>query len=362
MKHHLLTLSLCLVVLCSTVACKNSNSTLGPLSERQLPFDNNAYISIPHPEGESVLRRKLLHLALASELKTNLEMNESEKMTKEDVFKFKEDTFKLSTVDRAEYQNFKDNSAEVIVSYNDHLVIYFVPTGISREKAFRQLAVSPESEAKFFWVETPDVNLIKEKTYYLVSATNNELKENDIHYHQSLTTIGADFNEKYFSFGSNQIVEVKVKADYFVKETAYAVLSGAKNRCKGSDWEAGLCGACQYKMEAPTGGLRKTSLESSELVDFDIIINGRSYPLVELKPLKDKEGNFIVTLDLKKILTTDTAVIEFRQNAQYPISKVVRGVEYSLSCSNTSESKTIDVTPSLKLEVEMKVKGRYLNF
>lgn len=362
MKHHLLTLSLCLVVLCATVACKKSNSTSNALNERQLPFDNNAYILIPHQEGESVLRRKLLNLALASELKTNLEMNESEKIIEEDVFKFKEDTFKLSIIDRAEYQNFKDNSAEVIVSYKDHLVIYFVPTGISREKAFRQLAVTPDNEAKFFWVETPDANLLREKTYYLVSATNNELKENDVHYHQSFTTIGANFNEKYFSFGSNQIVEVKVKADYFVKETAYTVLSGAKIRCKGSDWEAGLCVACQYKIEVPTGGLKKTILESSELVDFDIIINGKSYRLVEFKPLKDKEGNFIVTLDLKKILTTDTAVIEFRQNAQYPVSKLVRGVEYSLSCSNTGESKTIDVTPSLKLDVEMKVKGRFLNF
>lgn len=353
MKHFLLKFSLLSVTFCAAIACKNTNSTTNELSARKLPFDNSVYFTVPHLEGRSSLRKKLLNQALAIKLKSNVEMNESQEIKKDDT--------KFSTSNLTEYKNFKKNAAEVIVSFRDRLEIYFVPNGISREKAFQQLALEPESDASFFWIGSSDAYLMKEKSYFLISTTNKEMRENDVYFNNSVENLGSDFNELYFSFSSSQIISLKVKAEYFIKETTYALLTGNRNRCRGSDWESGNCGSCEYKMEAPTGALIKTTLDTASFVDLDIIINGRSYPLLELRPLKDKDGNFIVTLDLKKIVTTDLVTIEFRKNLQVPVLKDVIGVEYSDGCAGRGHTKKIDVTPSLKIDLEMNIQGRNLS-
>lgn len=358
MKHSLLNLTLLTFSILGIVACQNSNSTSTDPAIRALPFDNTVFLSIPHTEGHSQLRRKLLNQALNDELKLHKELNATVEIKAEDTFKFEEDTYKLPPPTMAEYKYFKENSAELIVSYVDHLEVYFVPTGISREKAFRQLNLSPVSDSRFIWVATPDIFLEKEKTYYLVSTTSQELKDNDIYFNSAHKDLGSDFNEKYFSFSSNQIINLRVKAEYFVKETAYSTLRGRKVNCSRDLMEAGACGACEYKMETTTGAVVSKQLATSELVDLEILINGRSYPLVELRPSKDKQGNFIVTLDLKKIVDTDLATVEFRQNAQYPVLKNVTGFNYNSNCISQSHSNTIDLTPALKIDLGMEILGR----
>ncbi|MFA6238365.1 MAG: hypothetical protein WC635_13615 [Bacteriovorax sp.] len=358
MKQFLLTFSLLSASLLATVACKNENTTPAELSARKFAFDNTAFFTISHDEGQSALRKKLLNLALAGLLKRDQEPGEAEKIKSSDVFTVNGDVYKLPPHNFSEYKNYKENSAEIIVSYNNHLDIYFVPTGISKDKAFAQLGIYPEQDSHFYWVEAAGTYLFKEKTYYLVSTTSKEMKQNDIHFNQTVKKIGNDFNEKYFSFSTNQILVLKIAADYKTRETTYVSRTGQKiSKC---DWEAGTCGACQYKMEVATGAFIKQSLETAELVDLDIIVNGRNYPLAELKPAKDKDGNFIVTLNLKNMVATELAAIEFHQNPQYQVLKNVSGVEYGPSCSDKNDRSTIDVTPTLKIDLELTVQGRNL--
>lgn len=356
MKNFLMTLTL----LTALVACKNSNTTPTALSARKLPFDNNVFLTIPHQEGQSQLRKKLLNITLASELNTKPDFTENEIVTPEDKFIFNKEVFKLSPLSQAEYQNFKENSVEIVVSYTDHQEIYFVPVGISREKALRQLNIVPGPDARFFWINVAEEYLNKGKTYYLLSSSIKEMKENDIHFNHQVKTIGQDFHEKYFSFANNQIVNLKISADYKEPETVYALAKGRNAKCTSAMREAGICDPCEYKIETPTGALLKRVLETSDLIDLDIVLNGRSYPLKELKPTKDKEGNFIVSLDLKKLIQTDMATMEFKQNAQYPVSKKVEPLEYLGACAGLSAGRMIDVTPVLKVNLELDVLGRFL--
>jgi hypothetical protein len=358
---------LLLSALLLSTACHHSNTTSTDPSVRKMPFDNTAFLSIPHSEEQSILRRKLLNEALTDELKkaNKSELSQVVKIDDGDQFKFVNDSYKLSKITLEEYKRMKANAAEVIVSYNDRLEIYFVPTGIRRDKAFDQLGLLTDIDSNSYWVETPDAYLFKNKTYYLVNASRKEMKENDVYFNHSESAIGSDFNDKILSYDRNQIIELKINADYFVKETSYVEMkrTGPAPSRRSCDWEAGTCGSqvCTFKMEAPTGGLLRSKLTNSELVDLDIVINGRSYPLIELKPKIDQEGNFLVMLDLKKMVNTDMASIEFRQNPQYPVAKNVSGVEYSGSCNNGNDNRVIDITPLLKINLDAMVLGRKLS-
>jgi hypothetical protein len=356
MKHYLL-----LTLFFLSVACKNINSTSTDTKVRNLPFDNSVYLSIPHHEDQSILRRKLLNLSLTNQFKISDKVEENFKVKDGDEFNFTNDSFKPSSLNLEEYKKFKANAAEVIVSYKDRLEIYFVPTGIERGKALDQLGVTTEPEATLSWVISPDNILLKNKVYYLLSATRFNLLENDIYFNQQKISLGNDFNEKVLSFSSNQILELEVSVDYSLRETSFVTLGGQNVKCTRDMQEAGACDPCHYKLEAPTNHFIKIPLESSELVNLDIIINGRNYPFNELNPKKDLNGIFRVTLDLKKLVKTDMTSVQIFQNTQYPVLKTVQAVEMASTCAIKNVSSTIDITPVVKMNLELNVKGRILN-
>ncbi|MDD4974322.1 MAG: hypothetical protein PHY93_08210 [Bacteriovorax sp.] len=361
MKHSLF-FTLLFTQLFLSVACKKINSTSTDPYARNLPFDNAIYLSIPHQEDQSILRRKLLNLNLNNQLKNLNEVDEASKIQDGDEFKFANNSFKTSSLNLNEYEKFRSNAAEVIVSYNDRLEIYFVPNGIERKKALTQLGVAAEPGANFSWLGDTDNFLFKDKIYYLLSASKTNLLENDVHFSQQKISLGDAFNEKMFTFFSNQILELEVNVEYSQKETTLAVLGGQKVKCTHDMLEAGVCDPCNYKLETPTGRLVKKDLESSELVDLDIIINGTIYPFKELNPVKEQNGNFKVILNLKKLIKTERASIQIYQNTQHPISKTVQAVEMAWTCAHKNVSNTIDITPIVKMNLELNVKGRTLNF
>ena len=360
MKHFLF-----LPLIIFSVAC-NNNSTSTNSSVRQLPFDNSAFLSISHQEDQSILRRKLQNFSLNAQIKKSVEdhteLDPDTEIKNADEFKFTDDSFKESSVNLAEYKKMKANAAEVIVSYKDHLEIYFVPTGIARDKAFSELRVVTEPEANFYWVNSTDNLLVKNKTYYLLNATKDNLKDNDIYFNQQKLALGADFNDKILSFSSNQILELEINIDYSLKETGLSLRGGQAYTCNHNLQEAGGCGSCEFKIEALNGNLIKQQLENTDLVDLELIINGKKYHLNELGPEKMLNGNFKVFLNLKKLIKEDTAIVQIYKSAEKQILKTVQAVEMGFQCMHKNVSDTIDITPLVKLNLEMTVKGRVLNF
>lgn len=352
-----------ILIMSFAIACNHRNTTSEEPAARKFAFDNSAYLNIPHEVEESILRRKLLNLALEERINSAFDKekeNVAHKVNPEDTFLFQKKTFKLDPKSFEEFGRFSENSAQVVVSYEDRLEIYFVPTGISKEKALLQLGVQPARDSRFFWLKASEPYLTKNNIYYLLSASNKNLLDNDAFFNSEIKTIGSEFNELYFSFASNQILNLVIKADYLEVETVYEILKGQKYKCTSDYREAGLCSTCYFKMEAATGAMVKKVLKNAQLVDLDIVVNGRSYPLRELRPVIDSSGNFNVTLDLKKMVTTDLASVEFHLNRPYPVFKNVIGVDYGVSCSELGHSKTLDLTPSLKINLEMNVLGRNL--
>ena len=120
---------LILALLFISSACHNQNSTSKDPSVRKMPFEASVFLSIPHEAEQSFLRRKLLNTVLNEDLQKNDSSveNRHEVIGNEDQFKFVKGNYKFSFGELSEYKNAKGNSAEVIVSYRDHLDIFFVP-------------------------------------------------------------------------------------------------------------------------------------------------------------------------------------------------------------------------------------------
>lgn len=361
MKHFLF-----LTLLFFTVACDTTNTTSTDPTVRHMPFDNSAYISIPHQEGQSILRRKLLNLSLTNQLKkaeNPAVMDEEMKIQEGDEFNFTNDAFQSSSLNLEEYKTFKSNAAEVVVSYQNRLEIYFVPTGIARNKAFTQLGVIEEADATFTWVESPDDFLVKGKVYYLLSSTKTNLKENDGYYNQQKISLGEQFNEKILSFSSNQIVELELNVNYFLKETYNSLtINRPVKFCTLDMRDAEMCNSCSFKLEKLTGGLINKPLENSDLIDLDIIINEKKYPFKDLNPIKAKNGNFIVTLNLKKMSAVNGIIFQIRQNPPSQVFRNVAATEVSSYCRDSNTTLLLDMTPVVKMNAELNVKGRSLDF
>lgn len=349
MKRSLILLSLLL-----TVACKNTNSTMGA---KKMPFEHEAFLTIPHAEDHSILRRKLLNMGLTKKLNIASES----KLADGDEFLFTDDPFIFGDNELIEYKKYKASCAEIIVSFRDHLDIYFVPTGITKNNALSQLNLQGESGNKFFWVtETPTI-LSKGQTYYVMNTSDEEIKINDVNFHHENIQLNQN-NVQSLTFTNNQKIIIDIKVDYLMKETAITSRSGnAITRCTRDMNEAGLCGGCDYKIEDVTGRLVKKNWSKSDL-GLVFKLNDQDFPLEKFDSTVSEDGHLIVTVDLRKI--TDSVFIKF-QVLPWDIKKTVRtvkGFDFSPSCRSHEVSLEQDLTPVIQSSGTIDIKGRVLYF
>ena len=341
-----------------SIACNNNSTTNNP-AIRNYPFDNKAYFKITHQEDQSILRQKLLNLSLTNLLNKASQLSDVEKIKQGDEFRFSTGKFKSPRFDLLEYNKMKSIAAEVIVSYSNRLEIYFVPVGIERNNALNQLALNTEPGESLSWIDSTDYTLLKNKVYYLLSSNKAQLLNNDIHFNSQKIIIEESFNQKTFNFSKNQVMEIELNINYLVKETSLQGFNGTKRKCTRDMQEAGLCEECTYKMETLTGRFIKKSLENIDLVDLDIFINEKKYNLNDLNPIKDTNGHFKIILDLKQLVDTSLVNIQILQNIQNPVLKMVKATDVASMCAAQNMNNIIDVTPSVKINFEMKVLGRY---
>ena len=77
---------LLLSTLLLSTACHHSNTTSTDPNVRKMPFDNTVFLSIPHNEEQSILRRKLLNEALNERMKEELSKLDERFETKSQLF------------------------------------------------------------------------------------------------------------------------------------------------------------------------------------------------------------------------------------------------------------------------------------
>jgi hypothetical protein len=336
----------CLTLL-NFISCKKENVTLG---EKRMPFDHKSYLYISHEEDQSLLRQKLLNIALTERLKKE----DESKIEAGDEFKMLDNSYSLAGNDKAEYQKMQGESAEIIISYKDHLEFYFVPMGIKKENALKQLGLEKEVGNSLFWVKESPATLEKKHTYYLVEASNDEIKNNDVNFYEQ--TINSDqLTKSSMTFKSHQIVLLDFEINYLTKETAITVKKGPTRSCKRT--EGNEC-ECFYKIENLTDGLIKTSWKKDDLGLF-LKLNNQDYSLNSFDSLSG-DGHLKLKINMNNYGGNDVAmtVLPWRISSKI---KAVAPFDKDSSCGILS-NETLDLTPIIRSNLKLTVKGRSLNF
>ncbi len=348
MKHFLI-----LLCLLSAVACNNSNVTT---KNPKIPFQNNSYLHLPHSKDQSVLRRKLLNVSLTKTLNQKMEVE----IDSGDEFKFLNEEHLLGGNEKVDYENYKSTCAEIIVSFNDHLEFFFVPTGIKREDALSQLGVQPESGETLFWaMETPSV-LTKGHIYYLVSASTSDIKNNDVNFYQQKLAY-KELNSQSFQFKNNQKITLDFKINYYLKQTAVVTRAGAARttRCTRDMSEAGLCGGCDYKIEVATGGKIQKQWQKQDF-RMTLKLNGVEYSLDNLDSMITSEGNLEITLDLRQMNLSEDVTLEILPFSVQKVTRSFSGFDFAPTCRVTNVVEAQDLTPEIHADLSVEVMGRVL--
>ncbi len=355
-----MTLALMVSFLILFSACGKKNTTSTDLRVRKNFYNPSAYLTISHHLEDSILRRKLLNSILDSRIEVNPKQVEKSLITDEDEFKFSGDKNLFSNYNLEEYKSLSENSAKLIVSFEDRLEIYFLPSGILREKVITDLHLEASEQRHFDWIQSDVEFLTKGKIYYLVSSKKTDLLDNDIYFHNQFLALGESFNEKIFTFSKNQVIELNLAVDYNEKEVIVSTLRGQSIKCTKDMREAGMCDPCFYKIEELTGQIVKNSLQTTQLIDFDITINGKKYSLADFHPMKVTNGSFKILIDLKKIIANEFASVQFTKNAQPTMTKLVRTFEETSMCAHHNVESNFDITPTVNMNLDLNVRGRTL--
>jgi len=346
------------LIVCSlltfTLACKKENLTS---NNGLMPFMSKSYLNLPHKEDQSILRRKLLHLRLGQVLHDD----SSEEIDASDVFEILGSHFRMSKKKQEEYNQLKASCAELIISFIDHLEIYFVPTGIDREIALKQIGITLPTGANISWNEGTPLKLLKGNIYYLLSSTDNEMKNNDIYFHSEKNNLGEKYQDIEFTFSLSQQVILDFDTQYLENQVGVANREGAKIKCTKDILEAGLCNPCSYKIQTVTGGLIERAFKLEE-INLSIMIDGKEFSLQELDASIDSKNHILVVLNFKKLTKNNLVKVTILNSAIKPISRQVEGFDFSDSCYGRNAKSTLDLTPVINKSLEMEIQGRVFEF
>ncbi len=334
-------------------SCKGTgNQTSG--AQVVSAYEQKAFLIIPHNNDSSVLREKLLNIKLNNLLKLNSQI----KPEPLDEFRLGSETFQTNRTEQIEFQKLLDSSAEVVVSYSDHSEIYFVPTGIVKDQALMDLKLKPEEGRVLDWAEgTPGV-LSKGATYYILSASKEDMLANDRKHSIVKHQPSEDIKSSYF-FSSNQKIVIQYSLEYFTKDTTVVALnSKLRMTCKSDMREAGLCEPCSAQIEKNTGRLNPTpwSLQSFGLV---VLINGKDYPVAEFTPVMGEDNeSMTITIDFSRLKVSQESEIKILAPVIASQSRVANAFNYQGNCSTTFQSNVLDLTPVANMTYQMTVYGR----
>lgn len=336
-------------------SCKGpSNKTSG--SQKVSAYVQKAYMTIPHNDDSSVLREKLLHLKLNSLLK----QSSAVKIEKDDQFKFANETFQTNSAEQFDYEKHKESSAEVIVSYSDRMDIFFVPTGLLREQASSDLNLKTEEGRVLSWMPGTPATLLKGQTYYLLSASKDDLLDNDRKFFITKLPASTDMNTVH-RFSPFQKIILTYSIQSFLPETSIVSVSGgAQGICKRDMMEAGLCEPCMAKIEKNTGKYIK-QLWSLEQAGLALLINGKEVHIQQFKPeFNEKNGLMTMVLDLRGLALPGKEVsVQIVKPLVHVQKKTVDGFQYTGNCrSHSGVQSVLDLTPLMEMSYEMEIQGR----
>ena len=348
MKHLLFTL-----LLLSAVSCKKMNHTSGALN---LPLDGKSYLSVPHT-GSTLLRFKVLNLALREILHDQTDLTEIEKISSGEEL----NELKLTKKELEDYRRIRSNQAEIVVSYNNRVDIYFAPDGVSKEALIDKLAILSEDGSRLYWAQGAESKLEKGRVYYIVNSTMGEIMSNDFRFHTRQENLGEIKNNFVMNFSRYQKVRLSLDVSLIQKDLGVVEIRGVKKHCTTELNESQLCEPCSFKIQRLTG--KELELPEKNVDFVSLKINEKEMTLNELGAVKLKNNEWELYLDFEKLIDQSQGHdvrLELFFKKESPRIVRMSGYDYSENCQNRDYVEIADLTLRRSIEMRAQIAGRNL--
>lgn len=332
-------------------SCKTKNNSLS--TEQKSISESTVSLSIADPDGQSLIRHKLLNIIVQNSLQKPLLSNDHA-IAKGDELIVGD---KKSTMSFGEERDFSQNEkwlSKVVVSFHDRLEIYFVKDGLYVSKLPELLGLHAGAERVFRWVDVPLSKTSKGHTYYLVSLNREDLMENDSQFFQEEINLSEGHSGKVFHILKRQKVEVMVDYEYSVQAGAIQEFSGRFiTRCTRDMMDTGLCGPCYYKRLMPGGAYEKSEVKDLNQLGFAISINENQFPLSSLSASKGPSNQF--QFSLKRDEAFD---LEIKPGNSSSEERTSRNSEMPAGCKSGHNANTELFASKSIFKIKIKVLGR----
>jgi hypothetical protein len=333
------------------MSCKKENVIDNPTPSLRA-FSRNA-LTIKHDENASLMRNKILNSFVEEKFPSNNVAN---------AINVHDELLDADMIQRdlSDYIEYEKNMSKLVVSFSDHLEIYFLPTGFPIDKATSILNLKTESGRVFRWIKHSAVKANPGGKFFLASVNLEDIVKNDQNFYQE--NKGANKNVRQLSYNvvPGTALEVTGEFDlYRQKETVVEVL-GTNTYCRyahGLGGDPG-CGQCKYKMESVSNEYEKMPSPSITEIGLKIKLNEGDYSIDELKPeLSERHFKFVINGEDRNVNFALSAGRDYSDD-----TKTVAGFDYNISCSEKNAQTTNRIKKKLEVSFQMRVLGRGTEF
>ncbi len=301
-----------LLALTSLAACRSENKILGrpyvaPTAEKEeknvetnkkLQVSTKPFQVVAFEKGQSVLRSKLMSQLINQHLTIKAEVISEVVIKMNDELTLTNKSQVLTDYEQKEYFEKSTQAARVIVAFNDHLEVYFVPAGLVQGQLSELLSLKAEQNNKLILINETKELTSTGKAYYFVSTNKKELLDFDKVYFTRTEEYSTFSNSLHLKLNKNQKVQGTLSYNYYVENSVLKEFTASRVRCLNNN-----CGPCRYTREVPGASWIPLANASTEHIGLSISANGMIYPLSVFGI--NANGDNQLNLNFKDVISSD---------------------------------------------------------
>lgn len=331
-------------------ACKSKENAIGRHAVVS-SSEQKSFITIVHNPGESLIRNKLLNLIVEETYpgkNPDFQIKPKEELI----------GYELSDRDMGIYHEHEKKMTKLVVSYSEHLEIYFIPRRVVISELVSQLGLKPEPGRIFKWLKFYTPSTSENTTLYLINVNYEDLMENDKNFYQLYYDLKDLGSKKELNVESYKEMELTMQYNFFKEVPVAQTFNGRKVICNRETRESGGCGQCSYSKLVASGKFERILVPSLDELGVKLKIDGREVLFGDLSSELVNQQEVKFRIRAEAFTTSPALKVEFFR--VQPVSHTIDAgpANYTEACIGDEGRGLISLQRKSDIDLKVKVMGR----
>jgi hypothetical protein len=331
-----------------TISCKKENS-LGN-SASLLKADAKSALILQNEDNSFLARKKIMN-QLVEEKIPSLTNNLANRINPHDELV----GFQMLQKELDTYVEKEKNMAKLVVSYQDHMEIYFLPNGFPLNQVFGTLRLQVDPERSFKWLKHDSSSAYPGGTFYLVSVNLDDIVKNDQNFFQEVTKQDKKLQDYLVKLPAGKALDVTINYNAFKQKEKIETVLWSYQYCNYQNSVS--CGQCSYKISAASDQFEKMAPPSLAELNLVVRVDEHDVGMDELHA-KVMNGN-VLRFKVDADLVNDSQIVLGIDKQFEDAEKRVNGFDYTPQCeSQRVEESFITLRKKFEATSEIVILGR----